>query len=201
MKKFVCIVIMVCMLSALVAASPISFGIGNISRHVESIYDGLPEETVFDPASYKFGSEVRLQLFFAEFAMYGVFGPYNEYFDGMLTLGVHAPLFGCIDIGLGMGPYYLMAIDEGEVYHFRHYINVEYPNSWYYTLVESFGDVINDSIMGYRLHVDVLLGKLSLGCSLEAPTMGYTISSNNPEDLDMNLEKSRIGLSAMYWFF
>ncbi len=201
MKKVLCIMLLMSILILSVTADPISFGIGNFTRHIDSLYDGIPAENLLDPSFYRFGTDARFQVFFMELAMNGVFTNNNEFFNGMVTLGFHVPIFGFLDVGIGVGPYYGLLFDTGEVTSYRHFINDEFPLSWYYTPVESFMDIFTDSVMGYRLHLDVLISKISFGVSLDIPSMGYTISDNDPQALNINTEKMRIGLSAMYWFF
>ena len=75
MEKLLCILLLLSVCIGTTTANPISFGIGNYSRHLESVYDGLPEETIFDPfVSNRFGTDVRLKIFFMEMTMNGVFG-------------------------------------------------------------------------------------------------------------------------------
>ena len=188
------------MLVVTVAAGPISFGIGNYCRHIESVYDGVPEETLFDPNFYRFGTDVRFQILFLEFTMNGAFSNGNEFYSGIMTVGVRTPLFGFLDLGLGIGPFYGILYRDGEVINLSHYHHIDYPDSWCYWQVENFGEVITSSIVGYRLHLDARIGKFSLGVSLEAPTVGYTIDNGDFQAMDINVEKMRIGASAMYWF-
>lgn len=205
MKKLLCILLLLSVCIGTTTANPISFGIGNYSRHLESVYDGLPEETIFDPSFYRFGTDVRLKIFFMEMTMNGVFGNsngiMNSWYDGIMTLGVHAPLFGIFDLGIGIGPYYAIRYDQGEAISYRHYIKEDDPDSWWYTQAEDFGEILGDSIMGYRMHMDMHLGKLSFGVSVDAPTVGYSLNNGDFEAMDMNLQKMRIGTSVMYWLF
>lgn len=200
MKKVLCVMLLSVILIMTVGARPISFGIGNYCRHIESVYDGVPEETILDPSSYRFGTDVRFQILFLEFTMNGAFSNGNEFYSGIMTVGVRTPLFGFLDLGLGIGPFYGILYYQGETTSFRHYHNDENPEVWYYWQVENFGEVFTSSIVGYRLHLDAHIGKFSLGVSLEAPTVGYTIDNGDFQAMDVNLEKMRIGASAMYWF-
>ena len=201
MKKTVCLILFLSILVTSVSSDPISLGFGNLLRHRESIYDGIPEDTLFDPPSYRFGAEARFQLFFVETTMNGVFGDNNHWLDGMITLGIRTPFLGIFDIGLGFGPYYGMSFTDGEALTFIHFIHDEYPESWYYRVVDTFGEVFTDSVMGYRLHVDAHLGKISVGVAVDAPTVGYTFANNDSELLGPNMEKARAGVTALFWLF
>lgn len=182
------------------SASILSFGIGNYARSSTLIDNGFPADEILNPPNYSFGSDLRVQLFFTELAMTGTFAGDNIWLDGIVTIGFNTSIFGFLDIGFGMGPYYAYLFRDDEVLTLRHYIRPDDPGAWWYYQVDSFGEVITDSVVGYRAHADMRLGNLSFGISLDVPSYGYTFSSTTADDIEPNFDKARIGASAMYWF-
>ena len=200
MKRIVCAVVLASMVCVALAASAFSFGVGNYARGSILIEHGFPMNEMVNPASYQFGTDLRLRLDFIEVAMTGVLTNTNEYLNGIGTIGVNLPLFGLLDIGIGMGPYYLVHFDNDEVVTYRHFINPNDSANWSYRQVDNYGELLTDSVVGYRAHADVRLGNLSFGISLDVPSYGYTFSSTTADDIEPNFDKARIGASAMYWF-
>lgn len=200
MKRLLSVLLVSSILITAVSAGPIALGLGNYARHVESVYDGVPAETILDPTAYSFGTDVRLQLLILEFTMNGTFINGNEFYSGIMTVGIRTPLFGFLDLGLGIGPFYGIYFNEGESRSLRLIRNDSEPQVWRYLFVENFGEVLSSSLIGYRLHLDAHIGKFSLGVSLEAPTVGYTIDNGDFQAMDIQMDKMRIGASALYWF-
>lgn len=200
MKRIVCVILVVCLTCIGLSASAFSFGLGNYARSSILVEDEFPFEQIINPPNYRFGTDMRLQVFFAEVAMTGVFSNANAWLDGIVTIGINTPLFGFLDIGVGIGPYYGFYFDDDEILIYRHYLQPDDPEAWWYHRVDSFSDVLTDSVIGYRAHVDMRLGNLSFGISLDVPSYGYTFSSATADDIGPNFDKARIGASAMYWF-
>ncbi|HLW22313.1 MAG TPA: hypothetical protein VKZ39_03940 [Sphaerochaetaceae bacterium] len=200
MKRLLLVLLVSSILITAVSARPIALGIGNYARHFESVYDGVPAETILDPTAYSFGTDVRLQLLILEFTMNGTFINGNEFYSGIMTVGIRTPLFGFLDLGLGIGPFYGIYFNEGESRSLRLIRNDSEPQVWRYLFVENFGEVFSSSLIGYRLHLDAHIGKFSLGVSLEAPTVGYTIDNGDFQAMDIQMDKMRSGASALYWF-
>jgi hypothetical protein len=94
----------------------------------------------------------------------------------------------------------LVHFDNDGIVTYRHFINPEDPANWSYRQVGNYGEVLTDSVVGYRAHADMRLGNLSFGISLDVPSYGYTFSSTSADDIEPNFDKARIGASAMYWF-
>ena len=200
MKRIACLIVLVCLTCIGLSVGAISFGIGNHARSSILVEDGFPFEEIVNPPSYRFGTDIRLKVFFTEVAMTGVFSNANAWLDGMATIGINAPLFGFLDVGVGIGPYYGFYFEDDEVLIYRHYLRPDDPETWWYYRVDSFGEVLTDSVVGYRVHADMRLGNLSFGISLDVPSYGYTFSSTTADDIEPNFDKARIGASAMYWF-
>ena len=209
MRKYLCIVVMLCIMLPSISAGPISFGIGNYSRSYLSLAEELRIEDFDSPNHWSFGTELRLNLFFLEFTANGTFSgiiwrndgvitrvTHNGWFDGMMTVGVNAKLFGFLDIGTGFGPLYGFMFLPDEVR-----VMTVSPGSWNTSPDNTFLDIFTESMMGYRVHLDVRIAKLSFGLALEMPTVGFTMNSPDVELLDVDLDRSRVGLSAMYWLF
>jgi hypothetical protein len=207
MKKLFFITIMLCIILTSTSAGPVSFGIGNFSRSSISLSEGIRIEDFDSPNHWSLGTEIRLNLFFIEFMANGTFSniiwrndgnitgvTHNGWFDGMMTLGVNAKLFGFLDIGTGFGPLYGFMFLPDEVR-----VMTVSPEYWSTSPDNTFMDIFTESIMGYRAHIDIHIKKLSFGLSLEVPTVGFTLSNPDVELLDVNLERSRVGLTAMYW--
>ena len=200
MKRIVCTVVLASLLCVALAASAVSFGVGNYARGSLLIENDFPMNEIVNPSSYQFGADLRLRLNFIELTMTGVLTNNNAYLDGIGTIGVNLPLFGLLDIGIGMGPYFLVHFASDEAVTYRHFINPNDPVNWSYRQVGNFSEVITDSVVGYRAHADMRLGDLSFGISLDVPSYGYTFSSNTTDNIEPNFDKARIGASAMYWF-
>lgn len=212
MKKSLCIVVLLCIMIASVSAGPVSFGIGNYARAYMPLSEGIDIERYNSPNNWSFGTEARLRLFFVELTANGTFaglirrdvadGPitsvtHNGWFDGMMTLGVNARLFGFLDIGTGFGPMYGFLFEPDEIN-----ILLRLPNGyWHANSNYTFADIFTDSLCAYRAHLDIRLGKLTFGVALEMPTVGFTFGSPDVEALDIDLDRSRVGLTAMYWLF
>jgi len=192
--------LVVCLTCIGLSASAISFGIGNYARSSILVEKDFPVDEIFNPPNYRFGTDMRLQVFFTELAMTGVFSNSNYWLDGMITIGLNTPLFGFLDVGIGIGPYYGCYFEQDEALLYRHFIDPDDPEAWWYHEVDSFGEVLSDSVVGYRAHADLRLGRLSFGISLDVPSYGYTFSSTTADDIEPNFDKARIGASAMYWF-
>ncbi|MGE0075429.1 MAG: hypothetical protein AB7S52_09395 [Sphaerochaetaceae bacterium] len=200
MKRIVCTIVLASVLCVALSASSFSFGVGNYARGSLLIENDFPMSEIVNPSSYQFGTDLRLRLDFIELTMTGVLTNNNALLDGIGTIGVNLPLFGLLDIGIGMGPYYLVHFDNNEVVTYRHFIKPNDSANWSYRQVGNFSEVITDSVVGYRAHADMRLGDLSFGISLDVPSYGYTFSSNTTDNIEPNFDKARIGASAMYWF-
>lgn len=204
MKKVLCITFIFCIVITTVVASPFSLGMGNYIRHKAPFStNDFPVETITNPASYRFGSDLRLKVFFLEITMNQVLHMTNDQNTvmgtGMMTLGVSKRLLGFLDFGVGIGPFYGVYYNNNESRLLLHFLNENQPYSWYYMDAMDFGDLLENSVVGYRLHVDARLGKISFGASVEIPTIGFTFGNADSSLLSMNLDRMRIGASAMYW--
>lgn len=121
-------------------------------------------------SNYTFGADLRIKFLLAEVDVVGMYGQnevggatYHE-LSTLVTGGISKDLFGIARIGLGMGPRFLVTIDEdGNAVVFDGNNNAIGTSS-------AFKDAFLQSPVSYRATLDFNIGHIMLG-------VNYTVDS------------------------
>ena len=196
MKKRVLVsLIVVCVLiPATLSAAMVNLSIGATARYdksFEEVQAFIDNDTYGEELgkieNYAFGADVRLKILLAEIDLVGMFGKEpitgNTTISVLTTAGVSLDILNLARIGIGMGPNFLIKIDEsGSLV------------GW-----ENFGDTFIKSPVAYRATLDFKIGKMMLGLNYTVDT-AYTFENwERVQDLfDAPLNSGKVGVSFLF---
>jgi hypothetical protein len=174
-KKFLVTLIVVCvLLPAALSAAIADLSIGAIAMYnTEDAYQQFSDgdfDGLMEIENYTFGADLRIKLLLAEVDVVGMYGQetfgsttYHE-LSTLVTGGVSFDLLGLARIGLGLGPRFLLVMDENNNFYV-----FDSDNNPVLT-TNAFGDAFIKSPVAYRATVDFNLGSIMLG-------LNYTVDS------------------------
>ncbi|WP_320128121.1 hypothetical protein [uncultured Sphaerochaeta sp.] len=206
-KKFLITLMVVCVL----LPAALSAAVADLSIGATAMYGGGNGQDVFeqiqagdfsgfsDVSNYTFGVDVRVKLLIAEVDVVGMYNKtevsgtaYHE-FSTLVTGGVSLDLLGIARLGLGIGPRFLITIDEnGNTVLFD-------SNGTPITNNEGFGNALMNSPVAYRATLDFNLGGIMAG-------LNYTLDSNYTfadgasvgELFNVSPENGKVGVSILF---
>jgi hypothetical protein len=152
-----------------------------------------------DISNYTFGADLRVKFLLAEVDVVGMYGQRIE--DGetyheistLVTGGVSFDLLNLVRVGIGMGPNFLVTIDdEGNAV-------VQDSEDNLIETSTAFKDAFLDSPVSYRATVDFNVGNIMLGLNYTVDS-SYTFSDFTQIDdlFDADQSSGQFGISMLF---
>lgn len=192
MKRVLVVVMILSFAISLVSAGLISFGFGAHALNTNPVVDDSVEVGTWE--DWKVGGEVRLGVLFLEAGINGQFTG-SERLEGLVTVGTSMSLFDILHLGLGAGPAFGLDNASGEI----GWVKMGANGSEQHT--NDLGEVFNGSLVHYRAHGDLKIGRISFGFTYQVPSNGYTLDNNDVLKIGPDWDEARIGTSLLFWFF
>lgn len=207
-KKLMISLLVVCvLLPAALSAAVLDLSLGVTAQYKDSLgtiktaidndnFDGLA-----DFENYALGADVRFKLLIAEVDLVGKFSQetigavdYTK-IEVLSTAGVSMDLLGFARIGFGMGPNWIVRMDEDG--KFTIFDANDAPQT-----LDSLGETFINSPVAYRATLDFNLGKLMLGLNYTLET-DYTFKKAGEVDklFNANMDDGTVGVSLLFSLF
>lgn len=207
-KKLMISLLVVCvLLPAALSAAVLDLSLGVTAQYKDNFntiktdidndnFDGL-----LDINNYALGADVRFKLLIAEVDLVGKFSQetigtvdYTK-IEVLSTAGVSMDLLGFARIGFGMGPNWIVRMDEDGKF------TIFDANNAPQTL-DSLGETFINSPVAYRATLDFNLGKLMLGLNYTLETE-YTFKNAQEVDklFNANMGNGTMGVSLLFSLF
>lgn len=169
-KKIWVLVAAICLLLPVsLSAEVLDFSIGATAQY-NLDFEGASSSTsedFFDFDNYSFGAEARLKFLLLEVSDMALVGTENDGWQvtNLMTAGLSFDLLNLIRVGVGLGPEFLINIDENG--------NLTNENDEEF----NFGDMFMQSNCTYKANVDFLLGGITLSANYTIPSQGFNIQN------------------------
>ncbi|MDD3929711.1 MAG: hypothetical protein PHY87_07935 [Sphaerochaeta sp.] len=204
-KKLMISLLVVCvLLPAALSAAVLDLSLGVTAQYKDSLgtiktaidadnFDGLA-----DFENYALGADVRFKLLIAEVDLVGKFSQetlssvdYTK-IEVLTTAGVSMDLLGFARLGFGMGPNWIVRMDDDG--KFTIFDANDAPQT-----LDSLGETFINSPVAYRATLDFNLGSLMLGLNYTLET-DYTFKKAGEVDklFNANMDDGTVGVSLLF---
>ncbi len=209
-KKFLLSLLIVCvLLPAALSAAIVDLSLGVTAQYKEDLgtiqteIEGESWDGLGNIDNYAFGADLRMKFLIAEVDLVGKFSQepissvdYTK-IETLTTAGVSMDLLGIARLGFGLGPNWIVRMNN-ETGEFAIYDE----NDVFQNDIESLGETFINSPVAYRATLDFNLGSLMLGLNYTLET-GYTFKNyqNVNELFESNLDEGTVGVSLLFSLF
>ena len=169
-KKIWVLVAAICLLLPVtLSAEVLDFSIGATAQYqvdAEDVSSSTGEDLI-NPDNYSFGAEARIKFLMLEVSDMALVGPDDDGWQvsNLMTAGLSFDLLNLVRVGVGLGPEFLINIDEnGSATD----VNGDAFN---------FGTIFMTSNCTYKANVDFLLGGITLSANYTIPSQGFNIQN------------------------
>ena len=207
-KKLLISLLVVCvLLPAALSAAVLDLSLGVTAQYQEDLgtiktaidndnFDGLA-----DFENYALGADVRFKLLIAEVDLVGKFSQETKNsvdytkIEVLTTAGVSMDLLGFARLGFGMGPNWIVRMDDDG--KFTIFDANDAPQT-----LDSLGETFINSPVAYRATLDFNLGSLMLGLNYTLAT-DYTFKNAGEVDklFNANMDDGTVGVSLLFSLF
>jgi len=207
-KKLLISLLVVCvLLPAALSAAVLDLSLGVTAQYQEDLgtiktaidndnFDGLT-----DFENYALGADVRFKLLIAEVDLVGKFSQETKNsvdytkIEVLTTAGVSMDLLGFARLGFGMGPNWIVRMDDDG--KFTIFDANDAPQT-----LDSLGETFINSPVAYRATLDFNLGSLMLGLNYTLAT-DYTFKNAGEVDklFNANMDDGTVGVSLLFSLF
>ncbi len=202
-KKFLISLIVVCvLLPAALSAAIVDLSLGVTGQYADTL--GTVQAAGYDVAqftdinNYTLGADVRVKLLLAEVDLVGTFSNANIGYTEISTLttaGISLDLLGLLRVGFGMGPRWVVRVDNntGEFQVYQGGVLVA---------TEDLGKTFQTSPVAYRATADFNLGSIMVGVNYTLDT-NYTFENYQEVDklFNANMDNGKLGVSVLFSLF
>ncbi|NCC63479.1 MAG: hypothetical protein EOM15_02330 [Spirochaetia bacterium] len=209
-KRFVISLLIVCvLLPTALSAALLDLSIGATAQYNQPLgqiktdaEDEVLMDAFMDFENYSLGADVRLKVLLAQVDLVGKFSQetigtekYTK-IETLATAGISMDLLGLARIGFGMGPNWIVRMnnDTGE---FTIFDDNDDPVE-----LDNLGDTFMNSPVAYRATLDFKLGKMRLGVNYTLDTE-YTFEK--PAEVDKlftgKFDDGKFGVSLLFSLF
>jgi len=199
-KRVLGLIIALCIILPIsISAKALDLNVGTTVQY--KIDAGLIQDNNEDQeniTNYDFGTEARFKFLFLEATYSSLFTSKTASsleLDNLLTAGISFDLLNLIRLGVGFGPQYSVYFDgNGKALTSSTGTTFDYETA------------LLESPCMYKVHVDLLLGKLAISANYTVPTTNLTLSKFGTENFDIgdftpaNLDNGKFGVSALISF-
>jgi len=195
-KKLWVLVAAICLLLPVsLSAEVLDFSIGATAQYniPASDVSGSTAEELTNLDNYGFGAEARVKFLMLEVSDMAIVGPDGNGWtvSNLMTAGLSFDLFNLVRVGLGLGPEFIINIDEN-----GNATDVDDDPF-------NFGTIFMQSNCTYKANVDFLLGGITLSANYTIPSQGFNIKNIVENGFDVSyltpesLEDGRFGVSVL----